>query len=202
MSRLFTIGYSGLESRSFAELLLSNFVDVVCDVRSTPYSTYKPDFSRVPFRAFLNTYGIKYVFMGEQLGARPKDRSCYKDGQATYDAISKSSFFKDGLHRLRNGTKELNLAMVCSERDPIECHRAVLVCRNLPDLHDIISHIHTDGSIETQEQFDERLVRHYNLAPPPLLSQPGDWDKSVALAYEKQGNAIAYRERNHSQAQD
>ncbi|MDR6129083.1 DUF488 domain-containing protein [Sphingomonas sp. SORGH_AS_0438] len=198
MPKLFTIGYSGLEPSSFVELLTSNLIDVVCDVRSTPYSHYKPDFSRVPLRGILNNGGIKYVFMGDQLGARPKDRSCYVNGQATYDRISSADFFKAGLSRLRNGVQSLNLAIVCSERDPIECHRAVLVCRNLPDLSSSIFHIHTNGLIESQKQFDERLVQLHNAAPPPLLRQPGDWERSVNLAYEKQSAAVAYRERNPS----
>lgn len=197
MGFLFTIGYSGLNSEAFADLLIKNNVDVVCDVRSTPYSSYKPDFSRGPFRAFLNKFGIKYAFMGDQLGARPADRSCYDGGQATYERISASEPFKAGLNRLRSGVGQLNLALVCSERDPLECHRAVLVCRNLYDLHPHIKHIHCDGSVETQQEFDERLVSFQNLTPPPLLQRPGDWERAVALAYERQGDGIAYRERGY-----
>ena len=202
MASLFTIGYSGLDASKFAQLLRASNVNVVCDVRSTPYSTYKPDFSRGPFREFLNRAGIKYTFMGDQLGARPKDRSCYVAGQATYEKIAEAQFFKDGLDRLRAGVEKLNLALVCSERDPIECHRAVLVCRHLPDLRSIISHIHTDGAIETQEQFDMRLVEHHRTAPPPLLRRSGDWEQAVKLAYSKQGDAIAYRERGFDGKQE
>lgn len=202
MGKLFTIGYSGLDCDGFVRLLLANDVNVVCDVRSFPYSTYKPDFSRGPFRTFLNKSGIKYTFMGEQLGARPKDRSCYVGNQATYDRISATEPFKKGLDRLRIGVKQLNLALVCSERDPIECHRALLICRNLPDLREIIFHIHTDGKVETQDQFDERLVQYHNSAPPPLFRVPEDWEKSVFLAYERQGSAIAYREPNNDKKQE
>lgn len=201
MNKLFTIGYSGLNADGFVKLLLANNVNVVCDVRSTPYSTYKPEFSRGTFRAFLNKSGIKYAFLGDQLGARPSDRSCYEGGQATYERISASQPFKEGLGRIRSGVKQLNLALVCSERDPIECHRAVLVCRNLPDLREVISHIHTDGSVEAQEQFDERLVEFHNSAPPPLLRRPGDWERAVSLAYERQGNGIAFRERGYDSKQ-
>lgn len=201
MSKLFTIGYSGLDSAGFVKLLQANDVNVVCDVRSSPYSTYKPDFSRGPFRAFLNESDIKYAFMGDQLGARPKDRTCYVGSQATYERIAATQPFKKGLERLRLGVKQLNLALVCSERDPIECHRALLICRNLPDLRTVISHIHTDGKIETQDQFDERLVQYHNSAPPPLFRVPKDWEKSVSLAYERQGRAIAYREPDNDKKQ-
>lgn len=195
MPKLFTIGYSGLDIAGFVRFLKANGVDVVCDVRSTPYSHYKPDFSRRNFKSYLNSQSIKYIFMGNTLGARPKDRSCYVNGQATYDRIASSEFFKEGLDRVRHGVNQLNLALVCSERDPIECHRAVLVCRNLPELRPVISHIHTDGGVETHEQFEERLVNFHGSSPPPLLRQPGDWERAVLSAYEKQGQAIAYRER-------
>ncbi|HEX8534648.1 MAG TPA: DUF488 domain-containing protein [Allosphingosinicella sp.] len=196
MSGLCTIGYSGQNKDSFTALLKAHAVDVVCDVRSTPYSSYKPDFSRGPFRKFLNEARIKYVFMGDQLGARPKDRSCYVGGQARYDRIAQASFFREGLDRIRSGVRQLNLALVCSETDPLECHRAVLICRNLPELWGCISHIHSDGRLETQEEFDDRLVNFHRLAPPPLLRQPSDWQTFVLHAYEKQADAIAYRERD------
>ncbi|PUB13717.1 DUF488 domain-containing protein [Yoonia sediminilitoris] len=195
MGQIFTIGYSGQEVEGFVKLLSENGVDVVCDVRSTPFSHYKPDFSRGPFRQHLNAANIKYAFFGDQLGARPKDRSCYVSGQATYDRIARTDFFNEGLNRLRLGARKLNLALVCSEKDPIECHRAVLVCYNLPDLRNSISHIHTDGAVEDQAQFEQRLVKFHGLTPPPLLQRPGDWDAAVVEAYKKQAAGIAYRER-------
>jgi len=195
MGRLYTIGYSGHDMRGFIRLLAASHVDVVCDVRSTPYSNYKPDFSRAPLKGHLNSAGMKYVFLGDKLGARPKDRSCYVAGQATYARIAGSEFFAEGLARLREGVSKLNLALVCSESDPIECHRAVLVCRNLRDLSSRICHIHSDGKLETQDDFDERLVNMHNTAPPPLLRNPAQWGNAVATAYAKQSEAIAYRER-------
>lgn len=195
MGHLFTIGYSGHNAASFIDLVIENNIDVVCDVRSTPFSAYKPDFSRAPFKAHLNKVGVKYKFLGDQLGARPSDRSCYVAGQATYERISKSDFFLEGLKRIKTGIRSLNLALVCSERDPIECHRAILVCRNLPEIYDCITHIHTDGRTESQSDLDERLVDMFGLTPPPLLQRDGDWPKAVSNAYVKQADAIAYREK-------
>ena len=194
MGALFTIGYSGLDMPGFVALLRASKVDVVCDVRSTPYSTYKPDFTRGPFRGHLNAAKVRYVFLGDRLGARPKDRSVYVGGQATYDRIAATTEFRAGLDRVRDGARTLNLALVCSERDPIECHRAVLVCHRLGDLRGNIAHIHTDGSVEDQAAFEARLVAHHGLTPPPLLAEPGDWEIAVAAAYDRQAAAIAYRE--------
>lgn len=194
MGALFTIGYSGLDMPGFVALLRAHAVDVVCDVRSTPYSTYKPDFTRGPFRGHLNRARIRYVFLGDRLGARPRDRSVYVAGQATYDRIAATADFHTGLDRVRKGTRTLTLALVCSERDPIDCHRAVLVCRHLDDLRGDIVHLHTDGSVEDQAAFDARLVAHHGLTPPPLLAEPGDWQAAVTAAYDRQAAAIAYRE--------
>jgi len=195
MGRLFTIGYSGLDMPGFIDLLVANGVAVVCDVRSTPFSKFKPDFSRGPFRRHLNAAGIKYVFLGAELGARPADRTCYVDGQARYDRIAATEPFHHGMARVRNGVASTTLALVCSERDPAECHRAILVAHRLGDLRNSIAHIHTDGQIEHQAAFDARLVALHGLTPPPLLSAPGDDDRALALAYDRQADAIAYRER-------
>ncbi|USU13581.1 DUF488 domain-containing protein [Sphingomonadaceae bacterium OTU29THOMA1] len=195
MGRLFTIGYSGLDMPGFIDRLVQNGIAVVCDVRSTPFSKFKPDFTRGPFRAHLNAAGIKYVFLGRELGARPQDRSCYVDGQARYDRIAATEPFRLGMDRVRNGVAKTTLALVCSERDPVECHRAILVAHRLGDLRDTIAHIHTDGQVESQSTFDARLVALHGLTPPPLLSAPGDDERALALAYEKQADAIAYRER-------
>ena len=195
MGRLFTIGYSGLEMPGFIDLLVRNAITVVCDVRSTPFSKFKPDFSRGPFRRHLNTAGIKYVFLGAELGARPDDRGCYVDGQARYDRIATTEPFHLGMERVRNGVATTTLALVCSERDPVECHRAILVAHRLGPLRDTTEHIHTDGRVESQVALDARLVALHGLTPPPLLSVPGDDERALTLAYAKQADAIAYRER-------
>jgi uncharacterized protein (DUF488 family) len=195
MGQLYTLGYSGLEIDGFLALVADHKIDVICDVRSTPYSTYKPDFTRAAFKRHLNAADVKYVFLGDKLGARPNDRSCYVDGQAIYDKIAQTAPFKEGMARVRKGVETLNLALVCSERDPIECHRTILVVDRLIDLRASTTHIHTDGSAETQEAFDARLVEKHGLTPPPLLREPGDWNRAVVEAYEKQSAAIAYRER-------
>lgn len=198
MGHLFTIGYATLDKERFICLLQENMVDVVCDVRSSPYSRYKPDFSRQNFKAFLNKAGIKYAFIGGQLGARPSDRACYENGTAIYERIAVSDFFKVGLNRLRNGVSQMNLALVCAEKDPMDCHRAVLVCRHLPDLKASITHIHSDGRLETQQQFEERLISKDKSAPLPLFHSEEDMKAVVEAAYDRRGEKIAYSENGKS----
>jgi uncharacterized protein (DUF488 family) len=195
MSGLCTIGYSGRDISEFIRLLVASEVDVVCDVRSTPYSRFRPEFSRAELKRYLNATGIKYKFLGDELGARPKDRGCYENGQATYDRISAAPFFQVGLDRLRKGAASLKLALMCSEADPIECHRAILVCRHLPEMHGGIQHIGASGAVETQEMFEARLVRHHGLTPLPLIPGEHDWATAIREAYELQSSAVAYREK-------
>lgn len=194
MYRIFTIGYSGLDQSTFIDFLRDNHVEVVCDVRSIPFSRRRPEFSRAPLKVGLNAGHIKYAFFGGELGARPKDRTCYEGNIAQYARIAASSFFQAGLQRLRMGASKTNLALLCSERDPIECHRAILVCRHLSEMRSNIFHIHTDGKLESQEELDERLVLLHETAPPPLLRSPGDYANGVERAYDLQGEAIAYTE--------
>lgn len=194
MGSLFTIGYSGLTTSRFLELLRSHKTDVLCDVRSVPHSRYRPEFSRGDLKRSLNDAGIKYAFFGAELGARPKNSSVYRSGQAVHNLIAAKDFFQSGLNRIRTGVVDHTLVLLCSERDPLECHRAVLVCRHLTDLRDQIAHIHTDGRIESHVKFEQRLVAHHNLTPLPLLSGDLQWDAALCEAYDKQSSLIAFTE--------
>jgi uncharacterized protein (DUF488 family) len=194
MRCLFTIGYSGLEIDRFLEILKERCVDVLCDVRSVPYSRFRPDFSRRDLKRHLNRSGVKYAFFGDELGARPKERSVYVNGQAVHNLIAQKDFFRSGLARLKKGIADHNLALLCSEREPLECHRAILVCRHLPDVRDHIAHIHTDGHVEAHEEFENRLVASHNLTPLPLLDDAKVWETALHEAYDKQSEVIAFSE--------
>ena len=193
---LFTIGYSGLDAATFVERLRAQAIDVVCDVRSTPYSKFKPDFSRAALKGHLNAGDIKYLFLGRELGARPEDRGCYVDGQARYDRIAATPLFASGLERVGRGAAAHHLALVCAERDPLDCHRAVLVCDRLDHAARAqVRHLHSDGAVETQAALDDRLIALHGLTPAPLLRQAGDWEQARALAYARQADAIGFREK-------
>jgi uncharacterized protein (DUF488 family) len=194
MGWLFTIGYSGLEVARFLDILREHDITILCDVRSTPYSRFRPDFSRRDLKQHLNGSGIKYAFFGDALGARPKERSVYVRGEAVHDLIAKTDSFKAGLNRLQKGIAGHNLVLLCSEREPLECHRAILVCRHLPEVKNHIVHIHTDGHVETHEALESRLVASHNLTPLPLLPEAKLWETALREAYDKQSSMIAFTE--------
>lgn len=194
MNPIHTIGYSGIQIDEFLALLKAHRCTVVCDVRSFPTSKFRPEFSRGAFKLHLNEAGLKYAFFGAALGARPTDRSCYRNGTAEYGLIAKQPSFNEALSRLSGGASKSGIALVCSEADPIECHRAILVSRHLAKFVPDIRHIHSNGTLESQTDLEDRLIELYGTAPPPLLRTKDQRDAGVELAYQKQGDAISYSE--------
>ena len=188
MNELYTIGHSTHTTEVFIKLLTQHGVTAVCDVRSSPYSRYNPQFNRETLREELKKQGIAYVFLGKELGPRSDDPSCYQDGKVRYDLIAATERFQKGLTRLREGIKAYRITLLCSEKDPVVCHRMNLVCRHLRD--DIeIRHILEDGCVEENRDAEKRLMRLMKVTPELFDSGPDD---VILRAYAKQAEKIAY----------
>lgn len=192
MPRLYTIGYSPHTLESFAEALRRHGVDAVGDVRSEPYSAHKPEFNRESLKHYLQARGIAYVFLGEELGARSPDPGAYVDDAVDYARVARLPSFQRGLERVRQGMSRYVVALMCAEKDPIDCHRTILVSRNLKPYAEI-RHILADGGLESQEQAEQRLIRLFQLDQHLLPGLVNDSDVAVSEAYRKQGALIAYR---------
>jgi len=191
---LFTIGYSGRTIDDFIALLVHHKITALCDVRSMPYSGRHPQFNRESLKRALKAHNIDYVFLGEELGARPKDPSCYVAGKAIYQKIAASPLFKNGLERIESGVqKGYVLALMCAERDPMTCHRAILICRNLRGRQISIWHIIDHESTESQTDLEKRLVVQMKLEPD--LFKDTDANAVIERAYDIQGDRIAYVEK-------
>ena len=188
---LFTIGHSNHEMPEFVSLLRQHRVTAIGDVRSHPYSRFHGQFNRETFEELLKRAGIRYVFLGRELGARRSERESYHEKQARYDLIARLPAFREGLDRLRHGVQTHRIALVCAEKDPITCHRTVLVCRHLRADPIQIRHILDDGSIETMEQAETRLLAAVKL-PTEHLFRPRS--ELIEQAYDLQGERIAYTE--------
>jgi uncharacterized protein (DUF488 family) len=124
---VYTIGHSTHSIGRFVELLKSHSVTAVADVRSQPYSRMNPQFSREPLKEALRNANIKYVFLGKELGARSENKSCYRDGQVQYDLLAQTDLFKRGIERVKEGARTYRIALMCAEKEPLECHRTILV---------------------------------------------------------------------------
>jgi uncharacterized protein (DUF488 family) len=188
---VYTIGHSTHSINDFISLLSQHAVGAVADVRSSPYSRHTPQFNRETLRDTLRAEGISYVFLGEELGARSTDSSCYRHGKVQYDLLAATPLFQRGLDRVVKGASQFRLALMCAERDPLDCHRTILVARRLIERGLTIQHILADGTLETQEKAVERLLRRLQLPPSDLLRSK---EETVREAYKKQGAAIAYEE--------
>jgi uncharacterized protein (DUF488 family) len=190
MADLFTIGHSTHSAEKFVELLRAHGIDAVGDVRSSPFSAWTPQFNRTALEATLRAEKIHYVFLGDELGARREEREVYVDGVARYDRIAKVPAFQTGLERVRKGARKFRLALMCAEKDCLECHRTILVCRHLRrDLN--IAHIQEDGALETHRDAETRLMKEEKIPQTDLFLSEADL---IERAYEQRGPKIAYRE--------
>jgi uncharacterized protein (DUF488 family) len=157
---LFTIGYGARTLQEFMAALTTNRIEFVVDVRTAPYSRFKPEFSKDLLQYELERAGVRYLFMGDTLGGQPKDPACHVDGKVDYDKVRDQPFFQEGLERLRKAfAQQRRVALMCSEGRPEQCHRSKLIGEALITAGIPVCHIDEDGSLLTQTQVIERLTK-------------------------------------------
>jgi len=137
----------------------------------------------------LRRVGVRYAFLGRELGARRDESECYVEGKARYDLIARAPLFLDGLDRVQRGVASFRVALLCAERDPLTCHRTILVCRHLKQDIGPIAHILEDGELESHDDAETRLLTLCKLPAQDLFHTR---DELVEQAYEIQGERIAY----------
>lgn len=173
---VFTIGHSTHTLERFGELLHEHRITAVADVRSTPYSRRNPQFNRTELARWLAEAGIAYVFLGRELGGRSDDPSDYENGRVRYDRLQAKPAFGAGLERVIRGALQQQIALVCSEKEPLDCHRSLLVAQALADRGVSVNHILADGSLETHSQTMKRLLEVTGLKQARLFPPAGDGD--------------------------
>ena len=148
---VFTIGHSNHSAERFLRLLKRYEIEVVVDTRSHPYSRHVPRFNGRALEAALSKDGVGYLFLGSELGGRPEGEEYYDDnGRVDYALLGCSGPFLDGISRLEKEIHARTVALLCSEEDPIRCHRRLLVGRALEELGFTLRHIRGDGSIQVE----------------------------------------------------
>lgn len=186
-----TVGHSTRTLDAFLSLLAENSIDVIADVRSSPYSSRLPQFNREVLADTLREKEIRYVFMGDQLGGRATSAGLINsDGQVSYTKMSETTTYREGITRLIDGAARMRIALLCSEKDPLNCHRGLLVARSLATEGVDIRHILDTEVTETHTQYETRLLDTVNL--PPELTRTED--EILADAYAKQAARVAYKE--------
>jgi len=187
---VFTIGHSNHRTEQFVALLQMHGITALCDVRSKPYSQFHPQFNRESLKKSLREHGVAYVFLGRELGARSEDCSCYEHGKVQYDRLARTELFRKGLDRILKGSESYRIALMCAEKEPLDCHRTILVARSLESLGFDIRHIHADGRDESHAQALSRLIRLLKLSAEDMFNTR---ELAVSEAYRIQGERIAYQ---------
>lgn len=186
MRPLFTIGHSSLSIGAFLGILTAHRTEAVADVRSQPFSRHCPQFSRPALEAALSTAGIRYVFLGRELGARRDERGSFQHGSVSFERISEMPAFATGLTRLRDGLARYRIALLCVEKDPIDCHRGILVARHAARFAEV-RHILDGGRLEAHAGLEERLLRRYGGDGADLFEPRGE---RLKKAYLRRGEEI------------
>ncbi len=189
---LFSIGHSNIPAERFRDLLHDAGVNAIADVRSAPFSRFFPWFSQKPMAARLNESGIAYTFMGDALGGRPRDQRLYRDGIADYEAMAAQTEFGHGLQRLADAARQSRFCLLCAEREPLDCHRCLLVARRLAENGLTTGHILHDGRIEPHAATERRLLALYDQDCD--LFDAGQVSR-LAAAYRWRAKAVAFRQK-------
>jgi uncharacterized protein (DUF488 family) len=158
--RLVSVGHTNHDWPAFLALLRRAGITALADVRSSPYSRWLPHFNKGPLENELRANGIAYVFLGDRLGGRPASRALYDDeGRVDYECVRQTEAFQRGLEHLTRGLPASTAAFLCSEEDPLDCHRGLMIAPALKACGYMPEHLRKDGAIETQEQMESRLLR-------------------------------------------
>jgi uncharacterized protein (DUF488 family) len=148
-----------------------------------------PDFNRETLAKALKLQDLRYVFLGDELGARVSDPNCYRGGKVQYDLVAQTDNFKSGIVRVLNGSVKYRIALMCAEKEPLACHRAILIGRHLREMNVSVRHILADGRIEDHDDSIVRLICSLKIAEAHLFRTK---EEIVSVAYATQAERIAY----------
>ena len=177
---IYTIGYGSRTLEDFVSVLKTHEIGYLIDVRSAPYSRFKPEFSKNALEAHLREHDIRYIYLGDKLGGQPDDPTCYADGKVIYDEVRQRSFFQEGLARVKAAFgRRLRVVLMCSEGKPEQCHRSKLIGQALVEQGIPVTHIDENGALVSQAEMINQLT-------DGQLSLFGDPDFTSRKRYRKE----------------
>lgn len=198
METIYTIGHSTHPPEYFLELLQAHQIDSIVDVRSMPASKYNPQYNQKPLSAFLRQNGIRYLHFPEAFGARQTDPEVLDEtGRVDFHKVRQSEVFHEGVRRLENGLERGHrIALMCSEAEPIDCHRFAMIAAHLTNMGYTVLHILKDKSILTNEALEKALLEKYRKKLPlPSLFEPSISEKDqLDMAYRLRNKDIGWAE--------
>ena len=155
---IFTVGHSNHSLDHFLQLLAGAEIGAIADVRSKPHSRWSPQFNKEALASALGKNSVAYVFLGRELGGRPDNPALLRCGKPDYDAMSRTDSFRAGIERIIEGAKTHRIALMCAERDPLDCHRFLLIGRHLASRAIPVAHILAAGEVEDQDKTEARFI--------------------------------------------
>lgn len=188
--KIFTIGYSGFEREEFARELDLHGVRALIDVRSTPYSEHSPEYNKPALESFMASVGKYYRSYAREFGARQEDRAFYSpEGYLDFELFAKSEQFTCGVKRLCDAmAKGWTFALMCVEKHPIDCHRAILVSRAFHELGLEVVHLMPEGTL-TQNELEELMLGSESRQGNLFMTR----DELVREAYRDVNRRIGWR---------
>jgi len=179
---LFTIGHSNQDSQNFLKLLSDNLIQVLVDIRSHPHSKFASQFNTATLKRALADKGIKYLYLGRELGGKPSDPSLYdKEGYALYHLMARSPSFLKALQRLLKGLESCRIALMCSEEDPSECHRHLLIGQVMAREGVQVLHIRADGRAQPDEQITKNSAQVSSQLSMFPEQEEGSWRSAKSI---------------------
>lgn len=195
---IYTIGYTGFSAYEFINVLRDREINVVIDVRSTPYSERYPDYNKENLERVLKSNQIYYRNYIKEFGARQDNRNFYSsEGYLDFEVFSKSEQFLSGVEKIENSVaKGYKIVLLCAEKKPIQCHRTILVARAFHKLGYKVIHLLPDNATVTHKEIEIQLLNEYfpNRAQIDMFSTDVKTDEEyLNEAYKIQNKKIGYR---------
>ena len=187
--KVYTVGHSNHTWEEFLLLLERHRINAVADVRSHPYSRHVPRFNKSEIQRKLKEAGIAYAFLGHELGGRSENPSHYLDGRVCFERLARDESFRQGIERVLKGIEAYRIALMCAEKDPLDCHRGILVARRLQERGVEVLHILADGTVEPHPETERRMLAGLGIAETDMFRRRED---ILADAYSRRGRQIAY----------
>ena len=195
MGTLFTIGHSNHSLENFKKILSDNNIHYVLDVRSIPRARFVPHFNEKQLSHYLNSINVNYANMGKYFGARQTQKEYYsQEGYLDFELFRESDLFQIGLNTTLKLLENSNVLLLCMERDPIDCHRAIMVGRGFELSRIKVNHILFDSTIITQDELNHRLLDKYFPARDQLsLFSNQEKDNELLIkAYRNRNKEVGY----------
>jgi len=193
---IYTVGHSNHPVEAFLELLYSQAINCIVDVRSVPASAYNPQYNQAPLKSVLKRNKISYLHFADEFGARQTAVELLNsEGKLDFEKVRRTERFRQGVERIRQGVeKGFRIALMCSESEPIDCHRFSMVSIGLEQFGFEVLHILKDKSLKTNRELEEELLKKYEKKiPQPSLFEPKvSFETQLRAALQLKNKEIGY----------